>query len=134
MTGLIVFAHGSTIESANDAVHAVTVELARRTGCRVETAFLDCAPPTMADAVTRLTKDGVRKVVVLPYFLTLGVHLQRDLPAIVERLRPIYIDVEFTITEPLDGHPAKMQIFVIPFKLSDTSAICTLVNSMPLPC
>ena len=34
MTGLIVFAHGSTIESANDAVHSVTAELARRTGCR----------------------------------------------------------------------------------------------------
>ena len=112
MKGLIVFAHGSTIESANEAVHSVTVELARRTGCRVETAFLDCAPPTMADAVARLTKDGIRKIVVLPYFLTLGVHLQRDLPAIVERLRPIYIDVEFTITDPLDGHPALLDILI----------------------
>ena len=112
MTGLIVFAHGSTIESANDAVHAVTAELARRTGCRVETAFLDCAPPAMADAVARLTADGIRQVIVLPYFLTLGVHLQRDLPAIVDRLRPIYKDVEFSITQPLDGHPALLDILV----------------------
>ena len=54
----------------------------------------------------------VDRIVVLPYFLTLGVHLQRDLPAIVDRLRPIYIDVEFTITEPLDGHPALLDILI----------------------
>ncbi|HYI95346.1 MAG TPA: CbiX/SirB N-terminal domain-containing protein [Bryobacteraceae bacterium] len=112
MTGIIVFAHGSTIESANDAVHAVTSQLAHRTGCRVETAFLDCAPPTMADAVARLAGDGVRRVVVLPYFLTLGVHLQRDLPAIVDRLRPIYKGMEFTVSEPLDGHPALLDVLI----------------------
>jgi sirohydrochlorin ferrochelatase len=118
MTGLVVFAHGSTIESANDAVHAVTAELARRTGCRVETAFLDCAPPTMGDAVASLSEHGITRVVVLPYFLTLGVHLQRDLPAIVNRLRPIYKDVEFMITEPLDGHPALLDILVDRYRAS----------------
>jgi sirohydrochlorin ferrochelatase len=112
MTGLVVFAHGSTIESANEAVHAVTAEVARRTGRPVETAFLDCAPPTMADAVSRLTEKSVRHVIVLPYFLTLGVHLQRDLPRIIDQLRPIYKGVEFTVAEPLDGHPALLEILI----------------------
>jgi sirohydrochlorin ferrochelatase len=112
MTGLVVFAHGSTIESANEAVHAVTAEVARRTGRPVETAFLDCAPPTMADAVSRLTEKSVRHVIVLPYFLTLGVHLQRDLPRIIDQLRPIYKGVEFTVAEPLDGHPTLLEILI----------------------
>lgn len=112
MIGVIVFAHGSTIESANEAVHAVTAQLAIRTKQRVESAFLDCAPPTLADATQKLVGEGVTHVVVLPYFLTLGMHLQRDLPRIVDRLRPIYSHVRFTISEPLDGHPALLDVLV----------------------
>jgi sirohydrochlorin ferrochelatase len=112
MRGLVLFAHGSTVESANDAVHAVTAELERRTSTPVETAFLDCAPPTLADAVEALTGRGVSDVVVVPYFLTTGIHLKRDLPRLIEEIRPKYSDVRFEIAEPLDGHPALIDILV----------------------
>jgi sirohydrochlorin ferrochelatase len=112
MTGIVVFAHGSTVESANDAVRAVTAQLAERTGDLVETAFLDCAPPTLADAVRLLAEKGITRIVVIPYFLTLGIHLQRDLPRIADNLRSIYPDVSIEITEPLDGHPALLEVLV----------------------
>ena len=112
MTGIVVFAHGSTVASANDAVHAVTAELARRTGALVESAFLDCAPPKLADAVGALAARGVSRIIVIPYFLTLGVHLQRDLPRIADELRGIYQGVGIEITEPLDGHPALLEILI----------------------
>jgi sirohydrochlorin ferrochelatase len=112
MTGIVLFAHGSTVESANDAVHAVTAELARRTGDLVETAFLDCSPPKLADAVGVLAGKGVSRIVVIPYFLTLGIHLQRDLPRIADELRGIYKGVSIDIAEPLDGHPALLEILV----------------------
>ena len=112
MTGLILFAHGSTVTTANDAVHAVAAELARRTGHPVETAFLECAPPTMSDAVAALVTRGVSDIVVTPYFLTTGIHLKRDLPRLVEQLRPHYAGVTIDVTEPLDGHPALLDILV----------------------
>jgi sirohydrochlorin ferrochelatase len=112
MTGIVLFAHGSTVESANEAVHAVTAELARRTGDLVETAFLDCAPPRLADAVAALADKGVARIVVIPYFLTLGIHLQRDLPRIAADLRRIYQGVSIEIAEPLDGHPALLEILI----------------------
>jgi sirohydrochlorin ferrochelatase len=112
MTGIILFAHGSTVEAANDAVQAVSAELAKRTGRPVETAFLDCAPPTMADAMAAHTGNGINHIQVIPYFLTMGIHLKRDLPRIVEGLRSIYPDVTVDISEPLDGHSALLDILV----------------------
>ncbi|HYP06988.1 MAG TPA: CbiX/SirB N-terminal domain-containing protein [Bryobacteraceae bacterium] len=112
MKGIVLFAHGSTVASANDAVHAVTAELGRRTGRAVETAFLDCAPPTVADAVAALVDRGVTEILIVPYFLTTGIHLKRDLPRLVEQIRPVYPDISIAVTEPLDGHPGLMEILV----------------------
>lgn len=112
MTGIVLFAHGSPVESANDAVQKAGMELARRTGRVVETAFLECAAPTLADAVAKLTKAGVRRIVVVPYFLTMGIHLRRDLPRIAGELRNIYSPVSIEIGEPLDGHPGLIDILV----------------------
>jgi sirohydrochlorin cobaltochelatase len=110
MNGVILFAHGSTVVTANEAVHAVTSELARRTGRLVETAFLECSPPTIGDAVAALAAKGVTSILVVPYFLTMGIHLKRDLPRLVEQLRPGYPGLEFAVAEPLDGHPALLDI------------------------
>ena len=112
MKGLVLFAHGSTVESANNAVHQVTSELERRTATPVETAFLDCSAPTLADAVQALAGRGVSDVLVVPYFLTTGIHLKRDLPRLVEELRPKYPGVRFDVAEPLDGHPALIDILI----------------------
>ena len=86
-TGIIVFAHGSRIESANEAVRTVAAELAR-TGpaTRVEAAFLELGQPDLPTAASRLAEQGVERLVIVPYFLTLGLHMERDLPRIVERI------------------------------------------------
>ena len=106
-SGYVIFAHGSRIESANEAVYFVAGEMARTGGLDlVEVAFLDCAPPGLSEAVERIVKRGASRVVIIPYFLTLGTHLQRDLPRIVDRIRRRHEGIEFSITAPLDGHPA----------------------------
>jgi sirohydrochlorin ferrochelatase len=105
--GYVVFGHGSSVESANDAVRAMAAELARRTGYEaVETAFLESGQPDLRGAVDRLAGRGVAHVIVIPYFLTLGMHLQRDLPRLVEELRAVHPGMRIEVTPPLDGHPA----------------------------
>ena len=82
MKAFVVFAHGSSVESANEAVRAVSAELASAGGYLVETAFLDPVRPSLNEAVMALAARGATDIVVIPYFLTLGLHLQRDLPRI----------------------------------------------------
>jgi sirohydrochlorin ferrochelatase len=112
-SGIIVFAHGSRIESANEAVRAVTAELARAGGFEhVEPAFLELGQPDLAEAVVRLSGRGVRRILVIPYFLTLGIHLERDLPAIVREISKSNNDLEIVVTPPLDGHPGLLQVLL----------------------
>jgi|SRR5580658_5212497 sirohydrochlorin ferrochelatase len=111
-TGIVIFAHGSSVPSANDAVRVVAEAAAVAGAFRhVETAFLE-ARPNLAEAVARLADSGVTRILVVPYFLTLGIHLQRDLPAIVEELAQAHQNMEIRVTPPLDGHPALAQVLV----------------------
>jgi sirohydrochlorin ferrochelatase len=105
--GYIVFGHGSSVESANDAVRAMASELQRRDGYEsVQTAFLEGGQPDLRGAIDRLVSESVEHVIVIPYFLTLGMHLQRDLPRQVEEIRAVHPGLEIQVTPPLDGHPA----------------------------
>lgn len=106
-----MFGHGSSVESANDAVRGIAAQAARQGGWRLyETAFLECAP-RLGDAVETLLGAGATKILVLPYFLTLGIHLQRDLPKIVEELAGRH-GVAIDVAPPLDGHPDLSGILV----------------------
>ena len=83
MTGFIVFAHGSRIESANQAVRDIAARMAASGGHTVEPAFLELGQPDLSGAVQRLRALPASRIIVIPYFLTLGTHLQRDLPRLV---------------------------------------------------
>ena len=91
---LVVVAHGSRREASNDEVRALASRLADMpdTGYdSVTAAFLELAEPLIPDGVVDAVDDGAGEVVVLPYFLSAGRHVARDIPAEVEkaaRLRP----------------------------------------------
>jgi sirohydrochlorin ferrochelatase len=107
MTGFIVFGHGSRVESANQAVRDIAARMAATGEHIVEAAFLELGEPDLSGAAARLAARGVSHIVVIPYFLTLGTHLQRDLPRLVEQAgRALRGDIRIETTAPLDGHPA----------------------------
>jgi sirohydrochlorin ferrochelatase len=106
-TGFAIFAHGSAVESANEAVREVVRQFEARGGFElVEPSFLELGRPDLAEAVAKLISRGAGRVIVVPYFLTLGKHLQRDLPRIVDEIRSIHKEVEIRVTPPMDGHPS----------------------------
>ncbi len=107
----MVFGHGSSVASANEAVRTVAADAARQGGWKAyETAFLE-ADPRLGDAVAKLASAGMTEILVLPYFLTLGIHLQRDLPKLVAALEHEHA-VSIRVTPPLDGHPELSRILV----------------------
>ena len=112
-TGFVVFAHGSRIESANQAVRDTAERLARAGGFEhVEPAFLELGVPDLDGAVERLAARGVRRVIVLPYFLTLGLHLERDLPRILENACKAHPDLQIRMAPPLDGHDGLVTVLL----------------------
>jgi sirohydrochlorin ferrochelatase len=110
-TGIIVFGHGSSVASANESVRLVAARAAADAGWQLyETAFLEF-PPLLDEAVPKLVAAGAEEILVVPYFLTLGIHLQRDLPKIVDRLSREH-KIGIRVTEPLDGHPELSRILI----------------------
>jgi len=106
MTGFIVFAHGSRVESANQAVREVAAQMAASGEHTVEPAFLELGQPDLQGAVQRLSAAGVSHIIVIPYFLTLGTHLQR---LVEEAAASFGGNVRMEVTSPLDGHPALLE-------------------------
>ena len=112
MTGYIVFAHGSSVESANDAVRSVAAEMSLKGDFdAVVAAFLEGGKPDLATAIDGLA-ERMARIVVVPYFLTLGLHLQRDLPRLIEACRRDHPGIEIEVTPPLDGHPGMVDALV----------------------
>jgi sirohydrochlorin ferrochelatase len=113
MTGYVIFAHGSSVESANDAVRAVAARAAEAGNLNpCEAAFLEGGKPGLSEAVAAVASRGASDVVVIPYFLTLGLHLQRDLPELVRIAERRVPGVAIRVTAPLDGHPGLSAILV----------------------
>src|SRR5262249_41387194 len=113
MIGYIVFAHGSSVESANEAVRTVAREAASRAGWEsYVAAFLGGGRPSLPEAVDDFAARGIREFVVIPYFLTLGLHLERDLPELVAQIKRAHPEIAIEVTPPLDGHPAMVDAVV----------------------
>ena len=108
---LILFAHGSRVESANEGVRAVARDLAQMGSFRqVAPAFLELGQPDLAGAVSGLVRQGFRQVVVVPYFLTFGLHIEQDLPQLISEIRQAHPGIEIRVAPPLEGHPGLVQV------------------------
>ena len=87
-SALLVMAHGTPLEHANQPVRQTTAWLHAKTHYSLAaTAYLDCNTPRIADAIDDLAAQGARKIVALPYFLHRGRHLRQDLPQILAAAR-----------------------------------------------
>ncbi len=76
---LVLLAHGSRDARWRQPVEALR-ELLRARGARVELAYLQFCPPTLAEALAACAARGEREVLVVPLFLSGGGHLLRDVP------------------------------------------------------
>lgn len=105
-TGIILFAHGSSVQEANRGVHELAARMEREGPypC-VRAAFLELAGPSLETAVAAAADCGLRQIVIIPYFLTMGIHLQRDLPRLVEPLRKRHPGLQIEVGASLEGHP-----------------------------
>ena len=110
-TALLLIAHGSREPAANDDLHRLAAEL-RATGryVAVAAAFLELAEPDIDAGGAACVEAGAKRVVLVPYFLSAGVHVRRDLTAARDRLAERFAGVEIRLAEPLGPHPLLMQI------------------------
>src|SRR5260370_36840629 len=105
-TALLLIAHGSRQDEANADLLDIVAEMRKRGDYAVvEGAYLELSAPTIEEATGRCVAQGAEKVVLLPYFLSGGVHVRPDLLAIRQKLAKDNPNVEVSLAEPLGPHP-----------------------------
>jgi sirohydrochlorin cobaltochelatase len=87
-TGLLIMGHGSPDPAANQPIQAVA-ERIRHDGryAAVAVSFLDLNQPSIPAAIGGLVAQGIRRIIAVPFFLQLGGHVAKDLPAIIDAAR-----------------------------------------------
>ena len=110
VTALLLIAHGSRQPEANADLHYLVEQLHHRGHVVVEASFLELAEPNIEEGGARCVARGAGRVVLLPYFLSAGVHVRRDLTAARDRLATRFPGVEFRLAEPLGRHPLLLDV------------------------
>ena len=110
-TAVLLIAHGSRHAPANEDLLQMAARIAARGDHRiVEPAFLELAEPDIATGGARCVARGAARVLMIPYFLSAGVHLLRDLTAARDALRRRHPRVEFRLGPALGPHPLLDQL------------------------
>jgi len=112
-TAVLLIAHGSRQPSANEDLRELAARLAARGNYPiVEACFLELSEPDIPTGGHKCVSRGASRVLLIPYFLSAGVHLRRDLTAARDELSRLHPSVDFRLGSPLGPHPLLDQLVV----------------------
>ena len=84
-TAILMMAHGSRISEANDAAREVAAMVQKMTGFEiVEVSFRELHEPNIQQGIDTCVTRGAERILLMPYFLFMGAHVQHDLPEEIE--------------------------------------------------
>lgn len=101
-SAIVLFGHGARDPEWTKPFEAVKARLqGMLPDVTVATAFLEFNDPTLEQTIAALAEAGSEKITVVPLFVAFGVHLKRDLPQILERLRLRFPAIAINVTPAL---------------------------------
>ena len=101
MNILLLVAHGSRREESNLEVESLSKKMLKFGSSQFDQvipAFLEFASPSIPEAIKQCHEMGAKHVTVLPYFLSAGVHINRDIPEEVNKALESFPNLEINIT------------------------------------
>jgi len=104
-TAILLMAHGSRIAEANDAARDVAKMVQELTGQEiVEVSFRELHEPNIQQGIDNCVARGAQKILLIPYFLFMGAHVQHDLPEEIETARKRHPGLEMVMGSHLGAH------------------------------
>ena len=81
---VILMGHGSRVPGAGEGMERVAQWLKeKRPEVMIETCYMSELGPNFPEILEKCVKSGANKIIVMPYFLHLGIHLREDIPAMM---------------------------------------------------
>lgn len=112
--GIILLSHGSRLPEAQATSQQIAAALTKALGDKyiVEGAALQFNQPDLPTAIEKVIQAGAQKIVVAPIFLYPGLHIQRDIPEIIEEHKNKYPGVEISMTRHIGADRRLMEIML----------------------
>lgn len=111
MNALLLIAHGSRRAEANADLEFMAAAMRDRGRYGfVQVAYLELTEPDIPTGAARCVEAGAHRVTMLPYFLSPGVHVRRDLENFRLELSARHPATRFLLAEPLGRHPLLVDI------------------------
>lgn len=121
-TALLLIAHGSRRAEANADLEYAAEQLRRRGPYTlIETCYLDVAEPNIETGAARCVQQGAKRILMLPYFLSPGMHVAEDLESMRQRLLAKHPGVDFRLCDPIGRHPLLVEILTDRARQTDQS-------------
>ena len=112
-TAILLMAHGSRIPDANDAVRDIAAMVRQMSGFEiVEVSFREQHLPNIQQGIDACVAQGAERILLVPYFLFIGAHVQEDLPEELAVAQQRYPSVQFAMGRPLGAHRKLAEIVV----------------------
>lgn len=62
---------------------------------------MELASPTIADAINKCANAGAKHIIIAPYFLSRGRHIQEDIPRMVQEAAEEHPGISCRIAKPI---------------------------------
>ena len=112
-TAVLFLGHGSRARSASEAMEALIAQAQRRASYDiVGWGYLEFASPTIPEGIRRCVEAGATRIVAIPYFLHVGMHMVRDLPRVLHEERAKYPGVEFVMGRHIGMHGDLVEVLL----------------------
>jgi sirohydrochlorin ferrochelatase len=109
--GVVIVDHGSKKKTSNDMLLEFVDVYKKTTGrSNVQPAHMEIAEPSISQAIAACVSQGARTVIIAPYFLSKGRHIQEDIPALVQEAQEQHPHVECLIAAPIGVDPLMAQL------------------------
>lgn len=112
-TAVLLMAHGSRIPEANDAAREIAAMVKKMTDLDiVEVSFREQHLPNIQEGIDACVAQGAERILLMPYFLFVGAHVQEDLPEEMAEAKKRYPHVEFAMGNHLGVHRKLAEVVV----------------------
>jgi sirohydrochlorin ferrochelatase len=110
-TALLLIAHGSRRSEANADLRFIADQIGQRqTFMHIQCSYLELAEPSIEQGGDWCVEHGAEAVVMMPYFLSPGIHVVEDMVEAKSTLESKYPHVRFTLADPLGRHPKLIEV------------------------
>jgi sirohydrochlorin ferrochelatase len=128
---VILIGHGSRAAGADDDMERIAEGLRAKLGGVVVTCRMSGRGIPFDEAFDQCVRQGVKSVIVLPYFLHFGVHLREDIPEMIRKAALRSPQVRLVLGRHLGYDDALVTL--VAKRIGESEDLCDVREPAPAP-